>query len=48
LERSLKKGALSFLDALTMAIAGSAQAYSITVTTAALVAATGVAGPAAL
>jgi amino acid transporter len=48
LERSLKKGALSFLDALTMAIAGSAPAYSITVTTAALVAAAGIAGPAAL
>jgi amino acid transporter len=48
LERSLKKGALSFLDGLTMAIAGSAPAYSITVTTAALVAAAGVAGPAAL
>jgi amino acid transporter len=48
LERSLKKGALSFLDTLVMAIAGSAPAYSITVTTAALVAAAGVAGPAAL
>jgi amino acid transporter len=48
LERSLKKGALGFLDALAMAIAGSAPAYSITVTTAALVAAAGVAGPAAL
>jgi amino acid transporter len=48
LERSLKKGALGFLDALTMAIAGSAPAYSITVTTAALVAAAGIAGPAAL
>ena len=48
MERSLKKGALSFLDALTMAVAGSAPAYSITVTTAALVAAAGVAGPAAL
>jgi amino acid transporter len=48
LERSLKKGALSFLDTLAMAIAGSAPAYSITVTTAALVAAAGVAGPAAL
>jgi amino acid transporter len=48
LERSLKKGALSFLDTLTMAIAGSAPAYSITVSTAALVAAAGVAGPAAL
>jgi amino acid transporter len=48
LERSLKKGALSFLDTLAMAIAGSAPAYSITVTTAALVSAAGVAGPAAL
>jgi amino acid transporter len=48
LERSLKKGALSFLDALSMAIAGSAPAYSISVTTAALIAAAGVAGPAAL
>ena len=48
MERSLKKGALGFLDALAMAIAGSAPAYSITVTTAALVAAAGVAGPAAL
>jgi amino acid transporter len=48
LEGSLKKGALGFLDALAMAIAGSAPAYSITVTTAALVAAAGVAGPAAL
>jgi amino acid transporter len=48
LERSLKTGALGFLDALVMAIAGSAPAYSITVTTAALVAAVGFAGPAAL
>jgi amino acid transporter len=48
LERSLRKGALGFLDALAMAIAGSAPAYSITVTTAALVAAAGFAGPAAL
>ena len=48
MERSLKKGVLSFLDTLTMAIAGSAPAYSITVTTSALVAAAGVAGPAAL
>jgi amino acid transporter len=48
LERSLKKGALSFVDTLAMAIAGSAPAYSITVTTAALFAAVGVAGPAAL
>ena len=48
MERSLQKGALSFLDALAMAVAGSAPAYSITVTTAALVAAAGIAGPAAL
>ena len=48
MEGSLKKGALSFLDALAMAIAGSAPAYAITVTTAVLVAAAGVAGPAAL
>src|SRR3984893_3521638 len=48
MERSLKKEALSFVDALAMAIAGSAPAYSITVTTAALVAVAGVAGPAAL
>ncbi|MGH6934672.1 MAG: APC family permease, partial [Methylocella sp.] len=48
MELSLKKGTLSFLDTLAMAIAGSAPAYSITVTTAALFAAAGVAGPAAL
>jgi amino acid transporter len=48
LQRSLKTGALSFLDTLTMAIAGSASAYSVTVSTAALVTAAGVAGPAAL
>lgn len=45
---SLKKGALNFLDALIMAIAGSAPAYSITVSTAALIVAAGFAGPAAL
>ncbi|MCI0735220.1 MAG: APC family permease [Beijerinckiaceae bacterium] len=48
MDGSLKKGALSFLDTLIMAIAGSAPAYSITVSTAALIAAAGVAGPAAL
>ena len=48
MEGSLKKGALSFVDVLTMAVAGSAPAYSITVSTAALVAAAGIAGPAAL
>jgi amino acid transporter len=45
---SLKKGALNFLDTLIMAIAGSAPAYSITVSTAALIVAAGFAGPAAL
>jgi amino acid transporter len=45
---SLKRGALSFLDTLVMAIAGSAPAYSITVSTAALIVAAGAAGPAAL
>ncbi len=48
LERSLKQGALAFLDTAVMAIAGSAPAYSITASTAALVAAVGIAGPAAL
>lgn len=44
----LKKGALSFFDTLIMSIAGSAPAYSITVSTAALIVAAGYAGPAAL
>jgi amino acid transporter len=48
LEASLKKGALGFLESLVMSIAGSAPAYSITVSAAALIAAAGVAGPAAL
>lgn len=47
-EASLKSGAIGFVGAFTMAIAGSAPAYSITASTAALVAAVGVAGPAAL
>jgi amino acid transporter len=45
---SLKQGALGFFDTLIMAIAGSAPAYSITVSTAALIVAAGFAGPAAL
>src|SRR3984893_17987902 len=48
LASSLKKGALSFFDTLIMAIAGSAPAYSITVSTAALIVAAGLAGPATL
>ena len=48
MERSLRKGALGLLDSAIMAIAGSAPAYSITASTAALIAAVGLAGPAAL
>jgi amino acid transporter len=48
LEHSLRRGALGLLDAVVMAVAGSAPAYSITASTAALVAAVGIAGPAAL
>jgi amino acid permease len=48
MEHSLRKGALGLLDSAVMAIAGSAPAYSITASTAALVAAVGIAGPAAL
>ncbi len=48
MKTSLRKGALGQIDAFTMAVAGSAPAYSVTVSTAALVAAVGVAGPAAL
>lgn len=48
MQGSLRKGALGFLDTFTMAVAGSAPAYSVTVSTAALIAVAGVAGPAAL
>lgn len=44
----LDKGALHFLDAIVMAVAGSAPAYSIAATTALLVSTVGFAGPAAL
>lgn len=47
-EHSLRKGALGFVDSFIMAVAGSAPAYSITVSTAALIVAAGTAGPAAL
>jgi amino acid transporter len=47
-EHSLRQGALGLLDSVVMAVAGSAPAYSITASTAALVAAVGIAGPAAL
>lgn len=45
---SLKAGAIGLVDAITMAVAGTAPAYSLTATTAALVAAVGLGGPAAL
>ncbi len=47
-EPGLDKGALGFLDAVVMAVAGSAPAYSIAATTAAIVAAVGLGAPAAL
>lgn len=47
-DRSLRQGALGLLDTAVMAVAGSAPAYSITASTAALAAAVGIAGPAAL
>lgn len=48
MERSLRRGALGLLDTAIMAVAGSAPAYSITASTAALAAAVGTAGPAAV
>ncbi len=47
-EHSLERNALGFWDAIVMAVAGSAPAYSIAATTAAIVAAVGFAAPAAL
>jgi amino acid transporter len=44
----LQRNALGFLDSVVMAVAGSAPAYSIAATTAAIVAAVGLASPAAL
>lgn len=46
--RTLRADALTLADSAVMAVAGSAPAYSIAATTAALVAAAGVAGPASL
>ena len=48
MSQRLQKNALSFLDTITLAIAGSAPSYSLNATTAALVAAVGLASPAAL
>jgi len=45
---SLKKNTLSLLDTITLAVAGSAPSYSLNATTAALIAAVGLASPAAL
>jgi amino acid transporter len=47
-EPGLERNTLGFLDAIVMAVAGSAPAYSIAATTAAIVAAVGFAAPAAL
>jgi amino acid transporter len=47
-EDKLDEGALHFLDAIVMAVAGSAPAYSIAATTAAIVAAVGLGAPASL
>ena len=47
-EHDLRKGALSGFDSLVMALAGSAPAYSIAASTAVLIAAVGLASPAAL
>jgi amino acid transporter len=47
-QHALEKNSLGFLDAVVMAVAGSAPAYSIAATTAAIVAAVGFAAPAAL
>lgn len=47
-EAGLQGGVLSFFDAIVMAVAGSAPAYSIAATTAAIVAAVGLASPASL
>jgi amino acid transporter len=46
--KSLKQNALSVLDTVTLAVAGSAPSYSLNATTAALIAAVGLAAPGAL
>jgi amino acid transporter len=47
-EHKLDEGSLHFLDAIVMAVAGSAPAYSIAATTAAIVGAVGLGAPASL
>lgn len=46
--KGLKQNALSIIDTITLAIAGSAPSYSLNATTAALIAAVGLASPGAL
>ena len=48
MSKGLKQNALSLLDTVTLAVAGSAPSYSLNATTAALIAAVGLASPAAL
>src|SRR5437763_967998 len=47
-DQGLRRGALGGFDSIVMAVAGSAPAYSIAATTAALIAAAGLVSPAAL
>jgi hypothetical protein len=46
--KGLKQNALSIVDTVTLAVAGTAPSYSLNATTAALVAAVGLASPGAL
>ena len=48
MSRGLKENALSIIDTITLAVAGTAPSYSLNATTAALVAAVGLASPGAL
>lgn len=48
MSEGLRKNALSLLDTITLAVAGSAPSYSLNATTAALIATVGLASPAAL
>ena len=46
--KSLKQNALSIVDTITLAVAGTAPSYSLNATTAALIGAVGLAAPGAL
>ncbi|NJR65677.1 MAG: APC family permease [Leptolyngbyaceae cyanobacterium CRU_2_3] len=48
MSKGLKENALSIVDTITLAVAGTAPSYSLNATTAALVAAVGLASPGAL